>query len=198
MANNTINQGSSFICVKDIIVHGEKIFSEGRSYHSPIHYGLTGKHGVTYFGFNADIVAAHFMKTRAGRPIVDGEELQVEKFFLRNRWHSPNRHGLLPSCLTDLFNKFMEIISRITSLSKDQILSDSRKRSISDARFLLVGLIFDALPSTKVVDLAALMDRHHTSVIYAKVKCSDYMESDKRFIETYKRIKNELLMLNNE
>lgn len=68
-------------------------------------------------------------------------------------------------CKKELFEKILEIVSELTEIPKEEILSRSRRSDVTDARYLVIYTLYmQGVKIYKIAELTGIPDR---SIYYA-------------------------------
>ena len=89
-------------------------------------------------------------------------------------------------------DEIFEVVCRECSVTKEQIISTSRKRTIVDARKMVCAAI-KIKHRTTLVEIGEIIgDRDHTSIRHLLLKFKDHCSNDDDFRRKAKRILNKL------
>ena len=83
-------------------------------------------------------------------------------------------------------------ISQKLHLSVNQIKSDSRDHSFSEARFILMHFAHYYLNMTKVA-IGEFLNRDHSTVVYGMKKCNNLLDTDKDFQRKFMMVKSKIV-----
>jgi chromosomal replication initiator protein len=72
-------------------------------------------------------------------------------------------------------------VCAVTDITRDQIVSPSRKREIVEARHIAIGLILQSFRNIGLKEVGRMFNRDHSTVIYARETYRDLMETDRDF-----------------
>lgn len=92
---------------------------------------------------------------------------------------------------------FSEILFGIilfeTGVGIQQIISKSQERRISDVRCIFAALIIEHYPAITLSKVGEFINKNHSSVIHAKKRFKNLMDTDPVFKDAYFAIRNKLV-----
>lgn len=65
-------------------------------------------------------------------------------------------------------------------ITKEQITSSCRKRNLSEARFIAIGLILESYP-LRLIDIGAILGRDHSTIIHGRRTFDDLIVMSPEF-----------------
>jgi len=83
-------------------------------------------------------------------------------------------------------------ICELMDIGKDDLLGNTRKRAVVEARFIAMTLILTANPDMKLKDVGAIFNRDHSTVIYARETYNKLIAADKSFQDKVALIKQKV------
>jgi chromosomal replication initiation ATPase DnaA len=86
-------------------------------------------------------------------------------------------------------DEIIEAVSQGLRVSKDTLLGPSRKREVSEARFICFGMILLANPNMTLKELGKLFSRDHSTIIYGREVYNTLVGHDKVFQNKVLRVK---------
>ncbi len=89
-------------------------------------------------------------------------------------------------------DEIFDIVSKVCSVSKEQIISTSRKRTIVDARKMFCAAIKIKHKATLVEIGEMIGDRDHTSIRHLLLKFKDHCSNDDAFRRKAKAVLNKI------
>lgn len=84
---------------------------------------------------------------------------------------------------TDDVQTIINITSAILGIELDQLYSPNRKREVSEARCIAIGLIFSVNETVTLKQIGKIFNRDHSTIIYNRDLFNDLMGIDKGFTE---------------
>lgn len=100
---------------------------------------------------------------------------------------APANRLLLPSP-----NHIVAIVSKVNSVSLEDLRSTSRKRQFVESRAIAASLIKNYFPKMTLVAIAQLFNKDHSTIIYNLSIASDLCLTDRKFRSNYMEIKKQI------
>jgi chromosomal replication initiator protein len=77
--------------------------------------------------------------------------------------------------------RIIEIVCEVLKVDKQQFLSPLRKREVSEARSIAIGIILQSCVKLTLKSIGAMLNRDHSTIIYARDTFNVLYKSDKSF-----------------
>lgn len=84
-------------------------------------------------------------------------------------------------------NKITQAVEEITGISEEVLISRNAKREVADIRLMFYKIAHDNGIGYTAIG-RYLGDRTHSAVFLGKIRCEDYLASDKEFKSTFDSI----------
>lgn len=66
-------------------------------------------------------------------------------------------------------------------VTRDELVGPCRKRELTEARYIAIGLILTSNAKIKLKEVAQMFNRDHSTIIYARNTYDDLLETGKEF-----------------
>lgn len=82
-------------------------------------------------------------------------------------------------------------------ITKEQLISKSRKRTFTDPRKITTKLILKYLPELSLKEVGGLVNQHYSTIIYNRDNIDSILRTDKWLKDKYKMLLNDIVLIIN-